>query len=118
MSTLCGEDNMLVIALCLQSSAFKAVEDRAGDWFCSEDCSSIWQALNGRVSAGPTPLDPPEYTLQLMRGRDTSGSPAADATNAAIDTAQQVCHACTSLSLLISMPNAGFASDKYHCRGT
>ncbi len=27
-----------------------------------------------------------------MRGRDTSGLPAADATNAAIDTAQQVCH--------------------------
>ncbi|DBA96080.1 TPA: hypothetical protein ACH3X1_001578 [Trebouxia sp. C0004] len=61
-----------------------------GDWFCSEGCSGIWQALNGRVSAGPAPLDPPEYTLQLMRGRDTSGLPAADATNAAIDTAQQV----------------------------
>lgn len=44
------------------------------------------------MSAGPAPLDPPEYTLQLMRGRDTSGLPAADATNAAIDTAQQVCH--------------------------
>ena len=27
-----------------------------------------------------------------MRGRDTSGLPAADATNAAIDTAQQVYH--------------------------
>lgn len=27
-----------------------------------------------------------------MRGRDTSGLSAADATNAAIDTAQQVCH--------------------------
>ncbi|KAL0056243.1 hypothetical protein WJX82_009196 [Trebouxia sp. C0006] len=61
-----------------------------GDWFCSESCSGIWQALNSRVSAGPAPLDPPEYTLQLMRGRDTSGLPAADATNAAIDTAQQV----------------------------
>ncbi|KAL0036052.1 hypothetical protein WJX79_000012 [Trebouxia sp. C0005] len=61
-----------------------------GDWFCSESCSGIWQALNSRVSAGPAPLDPPEYTLQLMRGRDTSGLSAADATNAAIDTAQQV----------------------------
>ena len=118
LNTRCVEDNTLVIARCLQTPAFKAFEASAGDWFCSEDCSSIWRALNGRVSAGPTPLDPPDYTLQLMRGRDTSGSPAADATNAAIDTAQQVCHAHRSLSLLISMPEADFASDKYHCRGT
>ena len=62
----------------------------AGDWFCSEDCSKIWQALNGKVAAGPTALDAADYTLQLMRGRDSSGTPAADATNIAIDIAQQV----------------------------
>lgn len=117
LNSLCVQDNWLVFALCLQTPAFKAFEDRAGDWFCSEDCSSIWQALNGRVSAGPTPLDPPDYTLQLMRGRDTSGSPAADATNAAIDTAQQVCHAHASLSHLMSIPGVRFASNKYCCQG-
>ena len=64
----------------------------SGDWFCSEDCSGIWQALNGRVAAGSTLLDTPDYSLQLMRGRDTSGTAAAEATNDAIDTAQQVTH--------------------------
>lgn len=62
----------------------------AGDWFCSEHCSGIWQALNGRVAAGPSLLDTPDYSLQLMRGRDTSGTADAQATNDAIDTAQQV----------------------------
>lgn len=108
LNSVCAQDNWLMFALCLQTPAFKAFEASAGDWFCSEDCSSIWQALNGRVSAGPTPLDPPDYTLQLMRGRDASGSPAADATNAAIDTAQQVCPARTSLSSLTRMPYVGF----------
>ncbi|KAL3153902.1 hypothetical protein ABBQ32_013467 [Trebouxia sp. C0010 RCD-2024] len=61
-----------------------------GDWFCSDDCSGIWGALNARVAAGPTALDTPDYTLQLMRGRDTSRTPVAEATNDAIDTAQQV----------------------------
>lgn len=62
----------------------------AGDWFCSEDCSGIWQALNGRVAAGPALLNTPDYSLQLMRGRDSSGTADAEATNNAIDTAQQV----------------------------
>lgn len=65
-------------------------DNYAGDWLCSEDCSGIWGALNSRVAAGPTPLDTPDYTLQLMRGRDTSRTPIAEATNDAIDTAQQV----------------------------
>lgn len=62
----------------------------AGDWFCSEDCNKVWQALNGRAAAGPSLVDTPGYILQVMRGHDTSGTAAAQATNDAIATAQQV----------------------------
>ena len=41
-------------------------------------------------------LEAADYTLQLMRGRDSSKTPAADATNIAIDIAQQVCLASHS----------------------
>ena len=66
----------------------------AGDWFCSEVCSSIWDKLNATVAAGLTPLQspkyPPGYTIQMLRGRVTIDKPNAAATNDAIDIAQNV----------------------------
>lgn len=68
--------------------------DSAGDWFCSEVCSSIWDRLNATVAAGLTPLEPPDYppgyTIQMLRGRVTIDKPNAAATNDAIDIAQNV----------------------------
>lgn len=65
-------------------------QPHAGDWFCSEDCNKVRQALSSRVATGPSLVGTPGYSLQVMRGQDTSGTAAAHATNDAIGIAQQV----------------------------
>lgn len=72
------------------SCTFLDTSGYAGDWFCSEACNKVWQALKGRVAAGSRLLDTPGYSLQVMRGQDTSATATARATNDAIATAQQV----------------------------